>query len=117
MLLAALYDQKESEEVKAALLAWFCDELEDWEHRQVVFAIREWNRTNPRSRPSPGDLVAILKRKRGQSLAKRIHASMQAPEPTRQPMTAERAAEVAAELAEKFPGLGAMIKPMPRASE
>jgi hypothetical protein len=103
IVLAAYFDPSESDEVKAGLLAWFCDELQDWTHEQVVWALRSWNRENPRRRPTPGDIVGLLKKARGQKLAK---AKIDAPVPEHQGMTPERAAEVAAELAAKFPGLG-----------
>lgn len=72
--LSAYFDPSEAEDVKAGLLAWFCDELQDWKHEQVVWALREWNRERPRHRPSPGDIVAILKRKRGEKVARELAA-------------------------------------------
>lgn len=74
-MLSAYFDPSESDEVKAGLLAWFCDELQDWKHEQVVWGLREWNRENPRRRPTPGDIVAILKRARGEKYAKQIAAT------------------------------------------
>ena len=105
--LAAYFDPSESDEVKTGLLAWFCDELQDWTHEQVVWALRGWNRENPRRRPTPGDLVGMLKKARGEKLAREKIA---APVPQHEGMTPERAAEVADELAAKFPGLG-LVKP------
>src|SRR6056297_1194063 len=68
-VLSAYFQPHESEEIKAAQLSWWCDELEDWTHEQVVWALRQWNRENPRLRPTPGDIVAICKRERGRRLA------------------------------------------------
>lgn len=102
MTLAAYFDPNEGEEVKAGLLAWFCDELQEWEHRQVVWALRNWNRENPRRRPTPGDIVALLKKARGEKLARERAET----KPQERPgMTPERHAEIAAEMAERFPGL------------
>lgn len=106
-MLSAYFDPSEAEEVKAGLLAWFCDELQDWRREQVVAALRMWNRENPRRRPTPGDISGLLKRVRGERLAREKIA---APVPQHEGMTPERAAEVAAELAAKFPALG-LVKP------
>lgn len=117
LTLHAYYDPDESAEVKAGLLAWFCDELEDWKHKQVVWALRAWNRDNPRRRPTPGDITALLKRARGEKMAAEIRRQ-QAELVQPQPMTPERHAEVSAELADK---LGAFIRriepPKERASQ
>lgn len=110
MTLHAYYEPDESAEVKAGLLAWFCDELEDWEHRQVVWALRSWNRENPRRRPTPGDIVALLKLTRGQKLAAEVRAQA-AVRTQPEGMTPQRHAEVSAEMADK---LSAFIKPMPQ---
>lgn len=107
VLLSAYFDPSEAEDVKAGLLAWFCDELQDWRREQVVAALRMWNRENPRRRPTPGDISGLLKRVRGERLAREKIA---APVPQHEGMTPERAAEVAAELAAKFPALG-LVKP------
>lgn len=107
VLMSAYFDPSESEDVKAGLLAWFCDELQDWSREQVVAGLRIWNRENPRRRPTPGDISGLLKRIRGERIAReRIEATV----PQHEGMTPERAAEVAAELAAKFPGLG-LVKP------
>ena len=58
-------------DVIAGQIAWWCDELEDWQHEQVVYALRKWNMDNPDKRPTPGHIVAILKRTRGMAEAKR----------------------------------------------
>lgn len=108
--LHAYFEPDESAEVKAGLLAWFCDELEDWEHRQVVWALRSWNRENPRRRPTPGDIVVLLKQTRGQKLAAEVRTQAAA-RPQSEGMTPERHAEVSAEMADK---LAAFIKPMPQ---
>ena len=71
-MLSAYFQPHEAEEIKAAQLAWWCDELEDWSREQVVWALRQWNRENPRLRPTPGDIVAALKLARGRKLASQV---------------------------------------------
>ena len=77
VVLSAYFQPHEDERIKAAQLAWWCDELEDWTQEQVVWALRQWNRDNPRLRPTPGDIVAILKRKRGETIAAQRKAETQ----------------------------------------
>lgn len=76
-VLSAYFQPHEAEEVKAAQLAWWCDEMEDWTQEQVVWGLRRWNRDNPRLRPTPGDIVAVLKDARGRKVA----AQLPKPEP------------------------------------
>lgn len=89
VMLSAYFDPSESEEVKAGLLAWFCDDLQDWTHEQVVWALRAWNRDNPRRRPSPGDIVALLKKRRGEKYAEQVAAIAKSAPP--QPVITEEA--------------------------
>ena len=77
MVLSAYFQPTEAEDVKAAQLAWWCDELQDWTREQVVWGLRKWNRESPRARPTPGDIVGILKAQRGKAEA----ARMPKPEP------------------------------------
>lgn len=105
-MLHAHYEPTEAEDVKAGLLAWFCDELQDWTHEQVVLAIRSWNRENPRRRPTPGDLVAILKRLRGEAHAKRVAALPKPAEAARELPSLERRAEMLAEAHRLIGGIG-----------
>lgn len=81
MVLSAYFQPHEDERIKAAQLAWWCDELEDWTQEQVVWALRQWNRDNPRLRPTPGDIVAVLKRKRGETIAAQRKVDQSHPEP------------------------------------
>ena len=99
--MSAYFQPQESAAVRAAQLAWWADELEDWSHEQVVWALRKWNREEPRNRPTPGDIVALLKAERGRRWAAGLAPR---PEPARKPVTAERAAEILAKagLAERF---------------
>lgn len=98
VVLSAYFQPSEADDIRAAQLSWWCDELQDWTREQVVWALREWNRKNPRLRPTPGDITGILKRKRGEVEIARIKASEPAKrdEPTRDRVTAEQAAEILA---------------------
>ena len=99
-VLSAYFQPHESEEIKAAQLSWWCDELEDWTHEQVVWALRQWNRDNPRLRPTPGDIVGICKRERGRRMAAAQEKTRDERDENIQPVrrvSRERAAEIMAE--------------------
>ena len=92
VILSAYFQPHEAEEIRAAQLAWWCDELQDWTQEQVVWSLRRWNRDNPRSRPTPGDIVALMKDARGRKVAAQLPKP--APELPRERISAERAAEI-----------------------
>lgn len=84
-------------QMKAAVLADWADELEDWELEQVRWALREWRRENPRRKPNAGDVLAILKAERGKAEMARLEVQRrQQPVEAREPISAERAAELCA---------------------
>lgn len=93
-VLSAYFQPHEAEEIKAAQLAWWCDELQDWTQDQVLWGLRKWNRDHPRQRPTPGDIVAILKEARGRKIAASL--PKQPETPPRQVVTPEAAAEILA---------------------
>lgn len=102
IVLSAYFQPHEASEIRAAQLAWWCDELQDWTQEQVVWALRMWNREHPRQRPTPGDVLAILKEARGRKVAASLPKQ---PEPERPPrVNPEAAAEIlaAAGLAGRF---------------
>ena len=78
-VLSAYFQPHEADEIKAAQLAWWCDELQDWTQEQVVWALRHWNRESPRIRPTPGDIVAICKAARGRKVAAQRQAQPEEP--------------------------------------
>jgi hypothetical protein len=96
-VLSAYFQPHEADEIKAAQLAWWCDELQDWTQEQVLWALRKWNRDFPRIRPTPGDIVAICKKARGMKLAKEMRDALPPPEPERKPIDKEAAARILAE--------------------
>lgn len=95
VVLSAYFQPHESDEIKAAQLAWWCDELQDWTQEQVVWALRDWTRKNPRHRPTPGDILRICKEARGRKLAQQSKPQPQVEDKDR--ITADRAAEILAE--------------------
>lgn len=99
--------------IKAGVMADWADELEDWPVPQVKWALREWRRENPRRKPNPGDILGVLKKRRGEEYAKRRVASQEA-QPPRETMSPEQHAALMDELEQKFPGI---IKPIPEVKE
>lgn len=94
VVLSAYFQPHEAEDIKAAQLAWWCDELQDWTREQVVWALRQWNRDKPRTRPTPGDIVAICKEARGKKYA--ATAPKDPPKQDRERVSTDRAAEIMA---------------------
>lgn len=78
--------------MKGAVLADWCDELEDWPQDQVRAALREWRSKNPSRKPNPGHVLEILKRWRGQSFAASRPVAQDAPR--EEPCSPEVAKEI-----------------------
>lgn len=97
-VLSAYFQPQEEPETRAMQLAWWCDELQDWTHEQVVWGLRAWNRDNPRTRPTPGDIVRLLKLTRGKRVVARLQQQKQ-PGPPKETVTPEQMAEIRAEVA------------------
>ena len=96
-------------EIKTAMLADWADALEDWSHKQVLWALRKWRNENPNKKPNPGHILAMLKDARGRAEAERMRLSKPIPkqEPALAPITEEeRAARKAAadEIMDMFRG-------------
>jgi hypothetical protein len=102
VVLSAYFQPHEAEDIKAAQLAWWCDDLQDWTREQVVYALRKWNRDNPRLRPTPGDILSILITTRGKREAERAKAASPPQEQARPDvvLTDDQRAERAAVLAD-----------------
>jgi len=107
VVLSAYFQPAETSDIRTAQLAWWCDELQDWTREQVVWGLRQWNRDNPRARPTPGDILGILKAMRGKVEAEKLAAIALPSEPERKPMTAEQAAAIMAEVGFKPKTFGA----------
>lgn len=99
---------------RALILADWCDELEGWPIDSIKAALRQHRRAEPSRKPNPGHIVAILNRAWGERHAAQVRAATEASAPKVEPMTAERHAQVAAEMADK---LAVFIKPMPKVIE
>lgn len=98
VVLQGYWQSEMSPEMKAAVMADWSDELEDWEVEQVRWGLRHWRRENPRRKPNPGDVLAILKEQRGKSEMAKL-AALPQPEPeAREPVSAERASAILAEV-------------------
>lgn len=98
VVLQGYWQAELSSEMKAAVMADWSDELEDWTVEQVRWGLRQWRKDNPRRKPNPGDVVAILKEQRGKTEMAKL-AAIAPPQPERpEPVTAERAASILAEV-------------------
>lgn len=98
MVLQGYWQAELSSEMKAAVMADWSDELEDWTVEQVRWGLRQWRKDNPRRKPNPGDVVAILKEQRGKTEMAKL-AAIAPPQPERpEPISAERAASILAEV-------------------
>ena len=89
VVLSAYFQPHEADEIKAAQLAWWCDELQDWKRVQVVWALREWNRQNPRLRPTPGDILRLCMDARGKSEWEKIKPMLAKPQEPPRPVISE----------------------------
>lgn len=69
IVLQGYWQERLSERMKAALLADWCDDLEDWPVARVRAALREWRSKNPSKKPNPGHITELLRKKRGQEWA------------------------------------------------
>lgn len=97
-MLSAYFQPSETDEIRAMQLSWWCDELQDWTHDQTVWGLRKWNRENPRLRPTPGDIVGILKAERGRQKAMHVKELMTTREQDGEIVSAESAARILAEV-------------------
>ena len=81
MILDGYWKDRPSDEMKARILADWADTLEDWEQRQVLWALRKWRNDFPNKKPNPGHILIVLKDKRGRAVAERAKP-ISKPEPT-----------------------------------
>lgn len=87
VILHGYWQSMPPQEIKAAIMADWADTLEDWEHRQVVWALRKWRNENPSKKPNPGHILGILKHQRGLAEAAKMKAQERPQEPPRQKLT------------------------------
>jgi hypothetical protein len=79
VVLSAYFQPHEDERIKAAQLAWWCDELEDWTQEQVVWALRKWNRGQPAHTAHTGRRGSHLQGREGQEDGKPSQACRRRP--------------------------------------
>lgn len=85
--------------MRAAVLADWCDEMEEWPVESVRAALRKHRREKPSTKPNPGHILAILKESWGKRNAAQVRAALASPEPERPPpVSKERAAQIMAEV-------------------
>lgn len=53
--------------MKAAILADWMDELEDWTIDQIRYALRRWRSECPSKKPNPAHIATVLKAARGRA--------------------------------------------------
>ena len=85
----------EDRQADALRMADWIAALEDWPIAEIQDALREWVMENPSRRPNFGHISAKLKEKRGKAWAERKQPE---PEPVREPVSKERAAEIMAQV-------------------
>jgi hypothetical protein len=69
IVLDGYWQTRPGAQMKAAILADWMDELEDWHIDQIRCALRKWRSENPSKKPNPGHIVALLKGQRGAAFA------------------------------------------------
>lgn len=106
-----------SQAKRAAILADWCDELEDWPVESIKGALRQHRREFPSKKPNPGHIYQRLAKAWGERNAEAVRAAA-APRYQRVDRgPVERRMAVADELSERFPGLVKRIdQPKERAS-
>lgn len=92
-ILSAYFQPHEDQAIKDAQLAWWADTLCDFELKSIVAALRKWNERNPRLRPTPGDVLKLLKEGWGKKMAATV-SQQKEPEPQKERVSPERAAEI-----------------------
>ena len=98
VILQGYWDKQPPAEVKAGILADWADALEDWTQEQVLYALRKWRADQPNKTPNPGHILSVLRELRAKAEWKRAPKVEIAPVPERQQLSAERRAQIAAEM-------------------
>lgn len=98
MILQGYWQAEMSPEVKAGVMADWADELQDWTIDQVRWGLRQWRSDNPRRKPNPADVLAILKAQRGKTEMAKLKA-LPTPQPeVREVISAERSNAILSEV-------------------
>ena len=94
-LLSHYWRDDDPSEMDAALARDWCDILEGMPQDAIAKACMAYLRQEPRRKPTPGSIYALAREYMPKPV---IVAKPQPPEPERERMTAERAAEIMAEV-------------------
>lgn len=98
VVLAGYWQPSEAEELRAAILRDWCDELENFDARSIRAALRQWRQENPSKRPNPGHILAILNAAWGRKNADQVRAALAAPvEPPKDRVSDDRRRAILAE--------------------
>jgi len=98
LILAGYWQTYPPPQIKAGIIADWCDALQDWTLEQCVWALRRWRNANPDRRPNPGHILASMVDARARKIYASIPKPEQPPEPPRIRVTAERVAAICAEI-------------------
>lgn len=79
VVLAGYWQPNEAEELRAAILRDWCDDLENFDAKSIRAALRQWRQENPSKRPNPGHILAILNAAWGRKNAEQVRAALAAP--------------------------------------
>lgn len=93
VILDGYWDKRPPEDVKAGILADWCDALEDWSGEQVLFALRKWRDENENKKPNPSHILSMLKEIRGRAEVARAKKASVEPSPEREPLNEAQKAE------------------------
>lgn len=90
--------------MRAAVLADWADELEEWPIDSIRAALRKHRRENPNKRPNPGHILSILRESWGRRNAEAVRqaTASHAPEAKTDRITAEKAEAIMKELGVKL---------------
>lgn len=91
-----------SEEVKTLILEDWANQLENWSMDRIWAALTNWRDANPRRRPNPSDIKLMLSAEWGREKAAEARAARaaeaEAEAQAHEPISAERANSILAEL-------------------
>lgn len=96
VILHGYWQSTPPDQVKAGIMADWCDALEDWTQEQIVWALRRWRNENPNKKPNAGHILAVMKEARGRKVAAQL--PKQQPKPDRERISADRASEIMQEI-------------------
>ena len=96
VIMDGYWERQPPEHVKAGIMAYWADALEDWTPEQILYSLRKWQREMPDKKPNPGHILRILKQLRGRAEAQRKPKPSPV-EPERKRATKDEAASIMAE--------------------